>query len=361
VILPLIAALSVLGAAAQAQILEDFEQGKQTPFKFQPTATGADKKNLEYASAAAHDGNLGARFTGNLSGWYWRNNYSARTQPGQTIYGYVRFNSDPNGLIADGRAYIGVGATASGALSMVAAGLDSEILLQLNTDYGFTTLAEIPCDIVSDTWYRMEIEYGNGTATANLYDESRSDLMATTGPVSISFAQTGGLAFRGFTNNDASIDMDTVGIAPPGSAVSGKVTLTGCMNPAQRIAFQFRPTDGSAPFSQTETLASDGTFRITDIPPNTYNLAIKGAKWLQRVVAIDATQDVTGLSVTLLAGDVNNDNIVNAADLTLLSDAYQTTPNDAHWNPNADLNCDNIVNIMDLGLLADAYGNSGDP
>jgi len=71
--------------------------------------------------------------------------------------------------------------------------------------------------------------------------------------------------------------------------------------------------------------------------------------------------DVSGVTATLLPGDVNNDNSVDIADLSALADAFYTGPNDPFWNPQADLNCDGGVNITDLSLLADYFFTSGDP
>ena len=91
-------------------------------------------------------------------------------------------------------------------------------------------------------------------------------------------------------------------------------------------------------------------------------MAIKGSKWLQKVVSVDASNgDVNGLSATLLPGDVNGDNRVDISDLGLLADAFNTTPDDASWNENADLDCDGKVDIADLGLLSDNFNSAGDP
>jgi hypothetical protein len=66
------------------------------------------------------------------------------------------------------------------------------------------------------------------------------------------------------------------------------------------------------------------------------------------------------VNVTLLPGDIINDNRVNIFDLGLLADAFNSTPGTPKWNDNADLNCDGKVDIFDLGLLADTFGKQGD-
>jgi len=62
-----------------------------------------------------------------------------------------------------------------------------------------------------------------------------------------------------------------------------------------------------------------------------------------------------------LLGDLNEDGIVNATDLSLLSEAFGGTrgpPPSANWNPNADLNQDNCTDVLDLYMLSKDYGKT---
>jgi hypothetical protein len=145
-------------------------------------------------------------------------------------------------------------------------------------------------------------------------------------------------------------------------AVQGKVLLEKVVNSVQPINFEFRPQDGTASFVLNQTLAADGSFSFSGIPARVYKVAVKGHKWLQKVVDVDATGGaVSGLSINLLAGDVKEDNKVDINDLGVLASAFGSTPVSVNWNDNADLNCDGKVNITDLGLLANNYGKHGDP
>ena len=145
-------------------------------------------------------------------------------------------------------------------------------------------------------------------------------------------------------------------------SVSGTVTLDSCVNMAQPIRFEFRPNDGSAPFTRTATLASNGNFTLNNVFSGSYKLAIKGVKWLQKVVNVDTSlTNVTGVKATLLPGDINDDNLIGLDDLGLLADAFDTKPGDALWNPNADLNCDGVAGLDDLGILANYFDMVGDP
>jgi hypothetical protein len=148
----------------------------------------------------------------------------------------------------------------------------------------------------------------------------------------------------------------------PLATISGAVTLQASASVGQSVRFTLRTTDGSADITRGLTLGSGGAFSIGDVPAVSYQLAIKGSKWLQKDVNVDASGgDVSGVTATLLTGDVNDDNAVNITDLGLLADSFGKSQGQTGFNPNADLNGDNAVNITDLGLLADNFGRQGDP
>ena len=144
--------------------------------------------------------------------------------------------------------------------------------------------------------------------------------------------------------------------------VSGIITLEECVKPENTvIRFEFRPKNGSPKFVLSTQIDHTGNFRLKAVPPGDYNVAIKGSKWLQRVVMVTPFgSDVTNLKVTLLSGDINNDNVCGLDDLGLLADAFDTKPGDALWNPAADLNCDGVVGLDDLGILANNFDVEGD-
>lgn len=146
-----------------------------------------------------------------------------------------------------------------------------------------------------------------------------------------------------------------------GASVSGKVTREDCPTAAEPITVTFRPASGT-PFTRTPITASNGNFAVYGIPPNTYQVAIRGSKFLQKVVTADTTSgDVAGLNVTLRGGDANNDNHVDVFDLSELIEAFDATPTDSHWNEgHADFNCDNRVDVFDLDILIRNFDAVGD-
>jgi len=58
---------------------------------------------------------------------------------------------------------------------------------------------------------------------------------------------------------------------------------------------------------------------------------------------------------TALVGDINNDCKTDLIDLALMGQAWQTTPRDELWNPDADLDGSGMVNLKDLGILGRHY------
>ncbi len=143
-------------------------------------------------------------------------------------------------------------------------------------------------------------------------------------------------------------------------SVSGKITLQAAVNGAQPVSFEFRPTSGAASTLVSTVLDAGGNYTLNGLAPDTYDVAIKGAKWLQKVVTgVNANAPVTGLNATLLAGDVNNNNNVDVDDLTLLLNVYNSTLGDGTYTDAADLTCNGLVDVDDLTVLLNNYNVRG--
>ena len=157
-----------------------------------------------------------------------------------------------------------------------------------------------------------------------------------------------------------------VGIQAPVYTISGIVSLQSVLagNFAQSLVFTLTPsgTTAGSVLIQTVTLAAaDGSFTLTGVPAGTYTLSVKGSKWLQRNIAVTVgSANVTGLALSLLGGDLNDDNQISFADFVVLRNAYGSNPASANWNPSADINCDGQVSLADFILLRGNYGKSGD-
>src|SRR5262249_11443753 len=84
--------------------------------------------------------------------------------------------------------------------------------------------------------------------------------------------------------------------------VTGKVTLKGVVNSQQPITFTFRPVGGGDAVVRETTLGSDGSFTLNNVPAWRWDVAVKGSKWLQKVIpnADMSGGDISGVMVALL-------------------------------------------------------------
>lgn len=141
---------------------------------------------------------------------------------------------------------------------------------------------------------------------------------------------------------------------------SGVVSLQACANRAQQITFDFR-VGGVTQFTRTVTLDNSGAFSLDNVPANNYTVSIKGAKWLRKNVAVDLTNgEVPGFNVTLLAGDTNDDNRIDIADLSALVSVYNTSVPGGIFTDPIDFNCDGRYDFIDLLILVGNYNTAGD-
>ncbi|MCS6831483.1 MAG: hypothetical protein RMM08_09535 [Armatimonadota bacterium] len=144
----------------------------------------------------------------------------------------------------------------------------------------------------------------------------------------------------------------------------GKVTLGDYAGDyrCQRVYVQIRKSDGYTVWQGQVPLSLDGEFEVpyeAGLPAGVYTTAIRGAHWLQRVVAgVSLPGDV--VEVTLLNGDVDGDNEVTLFDFGALVQAFGSTPDDANWNPNADLDGDEEVSLFDFGIMVRNFGMVGE-
>lgn len=67
-----------------------------------------------------------------------------------------------------------------------------------------------------------------------------------------------------------------------------------------------------------------------------------------------------GQPLTLLSGDLNEDNTVNTADYTIAKSLYGKTSANAGWNESADFNKDGLINNLDIAYVLKNFGKTGD-
>jgi hypothetical protein len=170
--------------------------------------------------------------------------------------------------------------------------------------------------------------------------------------------QSSDILVRGF---DDSGNMETIS-----NTVTISVSLQGRPSPPNaqwQVPLQIDfYQNGNIVFSYTPTTDQDGSVTINNVPTGNYTIAIKNSHTLKRVKANEAIVAGSNNVVfnELIEGDVNNNNIVNLADLGALLSSYNKVPGDSGYLAEADLNGNGIVNLADLGLLLANYNTAGE-
>ena len=103
------------------------------------------------------------------------------------------------------------------------------------------------------------------------------------------------------------------------------------------------------------TANPDGTFSLT-APAGTYTITASASGFLDAEGSATITGGSTGTKsdITLLAGDIDGNGVVDQFDALTIGMSYNSaTPSEA------DLNNDGIINVLDLELLASSYRESG--
>ncbi|MBI2338638.1 hypothetical protein HYU95_05660 [Candidatus Daviesbacteria bacterium] len=94
-----------------------------------------------------------------------------------------------------------------------------------------------------------------------------------------------------------------------------------------------------------------------------YTALLKGSAQIATESAFTMSPNITNLNegqpVNLISGDLNDDNIVNSADYSIVQKALGSIPKSSNWNGNADLNKDELINTFDLGLVSKNIGRAG--
>ncbi|MHC4979536.1 MAG: hypothetical protein ACYTGT_11015 [Planctomycetota bacterium] len=236
----LVMVLAGMAATAQADVIEDFEDGDVSDY----VLTGPIGL-FETSPAAAHDGDLGLA-NNNSSGWAYRDDAGVQLVQGDTVSFWLNLGPKPGG-----RAYFGFGATAAGTMSLVAAPNTGDIRFQANPGYGFIELNSSPQVWEANKWYRLEVIWGvGGLLEGNLYDSDGETLLNTVSDVDDTF-QSGGIAFRAFGGSDTfydtvelpTADSDGDGIpddedACPDSILTPTIVINGCDSGVTNVLFE---------------------------------------------------------------------------------------------------------------------------
>jgi hypothetical protein len=138
-----------------------------------------------------------------------------------------------------------------------------------------------------------------------------------------------------------------VSTQPSGEALTGQVLAS---KPVTIQVF-----DAGNQLVSTETASQDGTFGL-DVPAGTYTVIASASGFLRAQASITVTDGVTTTlpDITLLAGDIDGNNVIDQFDAMTIGMSYNTAS-----PPAADLNSDGTINVLDLELLAQNYRETG--
>ena len=94
-----------------------------------------------------------------------------------------------------------------------------------------------------------------------------------------------------------------------------------------------------------------------------YTALLKGSAQIATSSAFTMSPTVTNLNggepLTLLTGDLNEDNVINSSDYSIVQKALGATSSSVKWNENADFNKDGLINTFDLGIVKKNMGKVG--
>lgn len=148
--------------------------------------------------------------------------------------------------------------------------------------------------------------------------------------------------------------------------IHGRVGLADFVGDAttQTVDLELVPVGGGDPIMLSDIpLGVDGSYNVSFPSSGVYHAWVKSPHFLRRQVegTVDTSPDVAIVPLaTLTNGDVDGDNAVTVFDYNALSDAFDTSPGHARWNPNADLDGDGTVSVFDYNVLSQSFDAEGD-
>ena len=98
-------------------------------------------------------------------------------------------------------------------------------------------------------------------------------------------------------------------------------------------------------------------------PGTKYSALLKGSAQIASASAFIMSPTVSNLgdgAITLLSGDLNEDNTVNSQDYSIVQKAFGSNSKSSNWVENADFNKDGVINSLDLAILNKNFGKIGD-
>jgi len=135
----------------------------------------------------------------------------------------------------------------------------------------------------------------------------------------------------------------------------GKIGVSETFNVTVKYDLNIIETKPVVNLAQETNTTLTFNWNTTGLVPGNYTISAEASIVLDELntdnnIFIDGTMRIK------VVGDINGDGSVNIDDLTLLTQAFGSTPTSPNWNSDADLNKDNLVNALDLYLVGNSYG-----
>ena len=142
-------------------------------------------------------------------------------------------------------------------------------------------------------------------------------------------------------------------VASPTPTALPNGTITGKVIASKPVTVSLY--DAADQLVTSVTANPDGTFSLT-APGGTYTIAATSSGFLsaEGSASIPADGTATKPEITLLAGDIDGNNVIDQFDALTIGMNYNGTTPSA-----ADLNNDGVINVLDLELLAASYRETG--
>jgi hypothetical protein len=208
--------------------------------------------------------------------------------------------------------------------------------------------------------------YYNGVEEATL---ATTTLIATNNlPLSIGAQSNGGFALDGELDSvrlyNRALSVSEVELLAGISivALNGSLTLQGRTDHASAATVVLYPVGGNTPLAIfAPVVNSDGSFSISGVAPDTYQVAVKHAKYLQQVQTLTLNAGTNSASFgELLGGDANNDNVADFLDFSVLVSTFDLAQGNAGYDVRADFNGDNQVDFLDFSILVSNFDTIGE-
>lgn len=123
-------------------------------------------------------------------------------------------------------------------------------------------------------------------------------------------------------------------------------------NPSFATEFTITVETDKLVYSTSETINIRGNLTLNNNPATDALVAIQ----INGPTLPIAYRTLPTRSTSQIAGDINEDGIVDIFDVVTVAVAFSTVLGDPNWDPRADANSDNVVDIFDLAIVAINYG-----